>query len=192
MAILQFRCHVEFPEYPESDLNVTLLRFSSGVIGKVVTSFGSGRPQDHSVRIYGSQKCIENNLLFDRDGSCTIFEKPSLPRATGDDGKFGGRKNRAYGIIFDFLFEKLVNWYAPRQHADYAFSSYPLRLYEHSFAVRASILSFVTAIRHGTRPECDVVDAAKTVATCLAGVEACRTGKKIFLRELAAAIPRFS
>ena len=35
--------NIAFPEYPESDMNVLLFRFKSGVIGKVVVAFGAGK-----------------------------------------------------------------------------------------------------------------------------------------------------
>jgi hypothetical protein len=66
---------------------------------------------------------------------------------------------------------------------EYTVASYPLRLYEHTLAVRNSILDFVDAIETGRKPLCGVVDAAKTVATCLAGVEAYRTGKTVSLAD---------
>jgi len=46
--------NIAFPEYPESDFNVVMLRFRSEILGKVVVAFGAARPQDHSIRIYGS------------------------------------------------------------------------------------------------------------------------------------------
>ena len=72
--------HLAFPKYPESDLNVVLLRFKSGVIGKVVVAFGAGRPQDHSVRVYGSEMSLENNLLFSKSGDYRVFCRPHLAK----------------------------------------------------------------------------------------------------------------
>jgi len=166
--------NLAFPEYPESDLNIILLRFRSGVIGKVITAFGAGRPQDHSVRIYGSEKCIENNLLFGKDGGFSILARPfvsqSLPIRHG-----------LKAVVFGKLFEGLMKAYAKigSYSLSYSIQSYPIRLYEHGFAVASSISDFVGAIRTGERPKCTVLDAAKTVATCLAGVEAYRTGKAV-------------
>src|SRR6185295_9259477 len=56
--------NIAFPEYPESDLNLVTLRFQSGVIGKVVVAFGAAGPQDHSLRIFGTRRSIDNNMLF--------------------------------------------------------------------------------------------------------------------------------
>jgi hypothetical protein len=61
----------------------------------------------------------------------------------------------------------------------YSIQSYPIRLYEHSYAVAASIADFVHAVRTGGTPKCTMLDSAKTVATCLAGVEAYRSGRTV-------------
>jgi predicted dehydrogenase len=175
--------NINFPEYPESDLNVVVFRFRSGVIGKVVTAFGAARPQDHSVRVYGSAKSIENNLLFDKNGKFEIFARPFF----SDDGraanptlrnKLGSTRRHYKDAAVASLFEGLMRFWN-RKSRDYPISAYPLKLYEHSFAVRASLSDFVDSIRTGQRPKCTVSEAAKAVAICLAGVEAYRTGKTI-------------
>lgn len=170
--------NLAFPEYPESDLNVILLRFSSGVIGKVVTAFGFGRPQDHSVRVCGSDRCIENNLLFAKDGSFTVFARPEWPPREHPAGfmatlRYWRSAIKTIGAsrVFEHLLE--TRHVMPQ----YSFASFPMRLYEHAQAVRVSLADFIAAIREGRPPHCPVVDAARTVATCLAGVEAYRTGK---------------
>jgi predicted dehydrogenase len=171
--------HLAFPEYPESDTSVVLMRFSSGVLGKVVTAFGFGRPQDHSVRIYGNERSIENNLLFSRDGSFELLARPTFPRPDRP------------GLLA--LLRHVRRWAPPYVAArgmerlmrtrtlppEYSVASYPLRMYEHDLAVRESLRDFVLAARDKRPPSCLPVDAARTVATCLAGVEAYRSGKTV-------------
>jgi len=65
-----------------------------------------------------------------------------------------------------------------------------LRLYEHDFAVNSSVSDFVKAIHTGQRPKCTLLDSAKTVVTCLAGVEAYRTAKVVSVSKYW--IPEFS
>lgn len=181
--------NLAFSDYPESDTNVTLLRFRSGILGKVITAFGFGRPQDHSVRIYGSERCIENNVLFAKDGSFTVFARPNMP----PDGTRPSRRlffspsrfkptfrfwrTTLKTMLLSRLFERLMH--TRHLMPEYRVSNYPLRLYEHDHAVRHSLADFVSAIKDGRPPLCGVLDAAKTVATCLAGVEAYRTGKTV-------------
>jgi predicted dehydrogenase len=179
--------NISFPEYPESDLNVILLRFTSGILGKVITAFGAGRPQDHSIRIYGSDKSIENNILFTKDGSFSVFARPLLKRQIS--GAEYGLKNLIRDIkqnwkvaMWGHFFEKMMKAYKINSR-EYFINNYPMRLYEHAFAVRTSIYDFINAIRTDQRPKCTLLDSAKTVATCLAGVEAYRTGKVVALEK---------
>jgi predicted dehydrogenase len=182
--------NLAFPEYPESDLNVLLLRFRSGIIGKIVIAFGAGRPQDHSVRVYGSERSIENNILFSKNGSHEVFSKPHLPRDEFPKQKAAHlawymrgpnhyrssfRRHRIYwlGKMFELLMRR------KGYDHEYGISSYPIRLYPHGLAVRSSLENFVAAIRGEKALECSLKDAARTVATCLAGVEAYRTEKKV-------------
>lgn len=175
--------NIAFPEYPESDLNVILLRFRSGIIGKVVTAFGAARPQDHSVRVYGSAKSVENNLLFSKDGRFEVFARPFFSddgRATNPSlrNRLGSIRSHYKDAGVGALFEALMRLWNRKPRA-YPISSYPMKLYEHSFAVRASLSDFVRAIQTGQRPHCTVSEAAKAVAICLAGVEAYRTGETV-------------
>jgi len=185
--------HLAFPKYPESDLNVVLLRFKSGVIGKVVVAFGAGRPQDHSVRVYGSEMSIENNLLFSKSGDYQVFCRPHLaqdePSMVMSKRPFFHLRGHHYRARlrryitrsptywFARLLEALMKLKSRDQHYDIA--SYPLRLYPHNLAVRASLENFVAAIRGQQQLVCTLKDSARTVATCLAGVEAYRTGKTV-------------
>jgi len=173
--------HIGFPEYPESDLNVVLLKFRSGVIGKVITAFGAARPQDHSVRVYGTEKSIENNMLVTKEGGNKVFHKPftqlSTLRHQSIRKRLGRLKNYIKPVMLSQLFNSLIG-ISPR-NGDYALQSYPLRVYEHGFAVRESMLDFLNAVENKTQPKCTVMESAKSVATCLAGVEAYRSGKTI-------------
>ena len=185
--------HLAFPKYPESDLNVILLRFRSGVIGKVVVAFGAGRPQDHSVKVYGSEMSIENNLLFSKSGEYRVFCRPHLakhePSIVPNEPPFyhlrGHHyrarwrrwKERSRTYWFAKLLEALMKLKARDPHYDIA--AYPLRLYPHNLAVRASLENFVAAIRGQQQLVCTLKDSARTVATCLAGVEAYRKGKNV-------------
>jgi len=173
-----------FPEYPESDASVILLRFRSGVIGKVVTAFGFGRPQDHSVRVYGSERCIENNLLFTKDGSFTVFARPTWRKPEPHWGLWSRLRcirQSFKTVVLSRLFERMMQM--PNLMTEYSVSSYPLRMYEHTLAVRESLADFLGAIREQREPLCGVADAAKTVATCLAGVEAYRTNQTVSLEK---------
>ena len=176
--------NISFPEYPESDLNVILLRFRSGVIAKVVVAFGAARPQDHSVRVYGTDASIENNLLFFQNGTYEVFSRPHLPQAKHRVGRhilrgrgFTELPRRMRIYCAARLLETMMRLYG--KDPQYGVSSYPIRLYPHDLAVRDSLQNFVNAIRGTESLQCSLKDAARTVAVCVAGVEAYRTGKPV-------------
>jgi predicted dehydrogenase len=167
--------HLAFPRYPESDCNVILLRFGSGTIGKVITAFGARRPQDHSVRILGSKACIDNNLLFREDGEWELLTRPAFDPSTSGLRQWRARLRT---IAASRLLE-LGMRSAGGTGGYYGVANYPLRLYEHGLAVRRSLANAVDAIRGGPPPLCNATESARTVATCLAGVEAYRSGGSV-------------
>ncbi|MGE3274094.1 MAG: Gfo/Idh/MocA family protein [Vicinamibacterales bacterium] len=184
--------HRAFPEYPESDLNVVLCRFASGILGKVVVAFGSGGPQDHSVRAQGTDGAIDNNVLFTRGGQWgrvlhepMLIQPELLPRA-GAPGLVSRARQlrvsipaRAAGLGF-----RALRWLARRPNAEYGARNYPLRTYEHSLACVRALEDFVGAVRDGRPPLCSVEESAQTVLACLAGVDAYRTGRIVAVPRL--------
>lgn len=174
-----------FPEYGEADLSVILLRFRSGIIGKVVTAFAAGRPQDHSIRVFGSARCIENNLVFDKAGFVRYLSRPLLHHRLGARRTFRNRVGELWRDLRDNLKAVLAHrlFAASRRlygRSDaYGVSAYPLRLYEHAYAVKRCLEDFVDCIRTGGQPRATARDAAHTVATCLAAVDAYRSGTAV-------------
>jgi predicted dehydrogenase len=167
--------HLAFPSYPESDCNIMMMRFQSGLIGQVVVAFGAGRPQDHSIRVYGNERCVENNLLFEKNGTYSVLARPFLQIPPDRHWSIRRRLGYLRRGIKAMLLGQALEWMMHRAGCrGYIASQYPLRMYEHEYAVRASIVDFVQAIRTGRKPECTLLEAARTVAVCLAGVEAYR------------------
>jgi predicted dehydrogenase len=174
--------HRAFSDYPECDLTTVTLRFASGILGHVLVAFGSAAPQDHSVRIHGTEGAIENNVLFRRSGQWAEVIHEPLPlqaplrrRAGTTGGESVYRQLRrtlpswALGQAF-----KLLRILARRPNAEYAARFYPLRTYEHAMACTSALADFVSAVRQGRRPLCTVDEAARTVLACIAGVESYR------------------
>ena len=184
--------HLAYPEYPESDLNVATLRFRTGAVGKVVVAFGAPVPQDHSVRVYGTDAGVENNLLFDRSGRRgEILHSPMLlqrkllrdPNRANGHGLVAQLRRNVPAWALGKSFEAL-RLLARRPGAEYGARFYPLRLYEHALACVEAVEDFVGAIRGQRRPLCTVDEAAKTVLACLAGVESFRTGRPVKVQSL--------
>ena len=184
--------HLAYPEYPESDLNVATLRFGSGALGKVVVAFGAAGPQDHSVRIYGTEASIENNVLFGTDARWgKVLHSPMLlqrkllrdPNPANRHGLAAQLRRNIPAYLLGKLFEA-SRPLARRPGAEYGARFYPVRLYEHALACVDAVEDFVKAVRDGRRPRCTAEEAAKTVLACLAGVESYRTGRPVKVPQL--------
>jgi len=184
--------HRAFPEYPESDLNLLTMRFASGAIGKVVVAFGEPGPQDHTVRVAGTQATIRGNLLYRRDGRLgEVLHRPMVfqPALLRGRGKTGGqsRYRQLRTNLPPYLFARSVEalrLLARRPNAEYGAANYPVRLYEHSLACVGAIEDFVGAVRERRPPLCSIDEAGRTVLACLAGVESYRTNRPVTVREL--------
>ena len=155
--------HIAFPEYPESDLNLVTLRFTSGAIGKVVVAFGEPGPQDHTVRVAGTDASVRGNLLYRRDGALgEVLHRPMVfqPALLKGRGKTGGqtRYRQLRTNLPPYLFARSVEalrLLARRPNAEYGAANYPVRLYEHSLACVGAIEDFVArcaiAVRRSAR-----------------------------------------
>jgi predicted dehydrogenase len=179
--------HRAFPEYPESDLNVVTMRFASGAIGKVVVAFGEPGPQDHTVRVAGTEASVRGNLLYRRNGGLgEVLHRPMVfqPALLKGRGKTGGqtRYRQLRTNLPAYLLARSVEalrLLARRPNAEYGAANYPVRLYEHSLACVGAIEDFVAAVRDRRPPLCSVDEAGRTVLACLAGVESYRTNRPV-------------
>lgn len=190
--------HLAFPEYPESDFNLVTLRFKSGVIGKVVVAFGAAGPQDHSLRVYGNRRSIDNNVMFnDAFGWERVLHEPVIVQKSllrhPVRSAHHGLARQLRGNLPAWLLGKLflaTRFLARRPNDEYGARYYPVRLYEHAFACVTAIEDFVGAIRERRPPLCTVDEAAKTVLACLAGVESYRTNRPVRVRTLGGVMER--
>ena len=184
--------HRAFPAYPESDLNVATLRFTSGAIGKVLVAFGEPGPQDHTVRVAGADAVVRGNLLYRRDGRLgevlhrpMIFQRPLLKGAGKTGGQSRWRQFRANAPAYALArASEALRLLARRPDAEYGAAHYPVRLYEHSLACVGAIEDFVGAIRDRRPPLCTIDEASRTVLACLAGVESYRTNRPVAVAPL--------
>ena len=178
--------HLAFPRYPGADTVVTTLRFKSGVLGNVVVALGSAGPQDHSVRVYGTERSIDNNLVFKRPAKLErmlrhplvfhpeVFRSGRLePRRIVDQFRRYAPAAIAHGLF------KAIRKLSPDSNGAYGANHYPLRLYEHGLACVGAIADFIAAVRGEGSPLCTATEAAKTVLACLAGNESQRTGRVV-------------
>lgn len=184
--------HRTFQEYPESDLNVALLRFRSGTIGKIATALGAPAPQDHSIRVYGSKAVVENNFLFSGEGGTPeMLRRPALlhRQLLGDANALNrhgliAQLRRNIPVVALAAAFSLLRKLARRPGAEYGARFYPLRMYEHALACVRAVEDFVAAVRTHRQPLCPVDEAARAVLICLAGAESFRSNRPVCVRPL--------
>jgi predicted dehydrogenase len=177
--------NIAFPRYPQADTVICSLRFGSGALGQVIVAFASAGPQDHSVRVYGTERAINNNLVFTSGGALErtlhhprllhreVFRSDRLePRRLLDQLQLNIPAVAAHGLF------SLLRTIAPRPNYAYGTAQYPLRLYEHGVACVAAIQDFVDAVTSGRRPQCTATEAARTVLACLAGNASLESGRR--------------
>ena len=184
--------NLAFPGYPESDLNVLTYRFESGVLGTVMVAFGAACPQDHSVKIHGNERAIENNVVWRKGGRFDEqLERPRLiqpqllnsPTQSKLSRLFWQLRDNGRSYAHDLVW-RVMRRLTPSAEYQYGVRFYPMRLYEHQQSCTSSLQDFVDAIREGRRPLCTFEEAAKTVLACLAGVESYRTNKPVRVQTL--------
>lgn len=167
--------NILFPEYAESDLNVLLMKFPSGKIAKVITAFGVSRPQDHSIQIYGEKASIFNNLLF-KGNSHKVFQGPITKSIEGR--KYAILKDAIF-LLFHKAFVRLMKLFPINDQ--YIISYYPFRLYEHHYAVKKSVDSFINSVLFDTDPLIPLMETKNAVKVAIAGVQSYRNGNPVKL-----------
>ena len=184
--------HIAFPRYPGADTVLASMRFRSGALGQVVVALGSAGPQDHSIRVYGTERSVENNVVFKRPGKWErMVHRPMLlQRSVFRADRFELRRGldqlrvNLPALCAHWLF-RAVQKLSPEPNTEYGAAHYPLRLYEHGVACVEAIRDFITAVRSGGKPMCTGAEAAKTVLTCLAANESLRVGRTVPVLSLA-------
>jgi len=182
--------HLAFPEYPESDFNLATFKLKSGVVVKVLVSFGSGCPQDHTVRVYGRDACIDDSVLFERNrwgnrwGRTLhwpmLFESRLLTRELR---RFGhGLFDQLRSSVPALAIAGLVGLSSSRllpAWGEYGIRRPPVRVYEHALACLLALDDFIAAAEGKRHPLVDFDESAKTVIACLSAVESYRSGRPV-------------
>lgn len=182
--------NLSWPEAKDADLTAVMCRFAAGSIGKVLVAHAASTPQDHSVRLYGSEGSIENNVFFRKNVPWNIFHRPQIVQwehvdlTTGVKDILRQLRNNLRHAFLGKQYEILSRFMRCRRDGEYSARFYPVRLYEHSTACIRAVRDFVDAVIQGKKPLCTVDESATTVLACLAGVESYRTGQPVRVKTL--------
>jgi len=180
-----------FPEYPESDFNVALFKLRGGASAKVLVSFGSGCPQDHAVRVYGRDACIDESVLFVRNqwgnrwGRTLHWPMMLQSRLLTPELRLYGHglwpqlRSSIPALVVAGL-TSLASWrLLPSFGGEYAIRRPPVRLYEHGLSCVRALDDFIDSIDRRRPPLVDFDESAKAVVACLSAVESYRTGRPV-------------
>lgn len=156
--VFSYATHLAWPEYPDDDTVVTLIKFASGQIANIVSTIASSRQQLNSLSIFGPNGTIVNNMLMDEKGLLDIFHKP----------REVALRRKMFRPVINRLLRK-----------DGTMCSYPFPSYEHETACARVLDDFLDCILQKRSFPIDFREGAYTVQICLASAESYRKGTPI-------------
>jgi UDP-N-acetylglucosamine 3-dehydrogenase len=156
VEVFSYATHIGWPDYPGKDTVMTILKFSRGAIGKVLSTIACQRPQLNSLVIYGTEGSIVNNLLNGKSGLKRFIHIP---------------KNRS---IKKRIFSRMLTRLLIRVKST---QNYPFSIYEHDAACQRLIEEFLTCVQEGEDFPINFSEGAYTTQICLASIESYEKGK---------------
>jgi len=146
--------HIGWPQYPDHDTNVTVLKYSSGTIAKAASSISSRGLQRERLVVYGTRGQIHNNLLIDYRGRSRYLSEPTQGL---------GLKQR----INSKLLKTTTMW------------EYPYSINEHDKACVALLSEFVKSIRERRKFSISFEETQQAIQICLASLNSSKTGEPV-------------
>lgn len=159
VEVFSYASHIGWPEYPDDDTVVTMLKFSRGAIGKVMSTISCRRPQLNSLALYGTEGNIIDNLLIDKQGL----------------------KRFIYNYKNSSWKHKILDQILMRSKS---VLNYPFSMYEHEIACQSLIEEFLSCIVDGQKFSIDFCEGAYTAQLCLAAIESYEKRRPIQVKRL--------
>lgn len=155
--VFSYASNIGWPDYPDVDTVMTLLKFDNGVIGKAMSTFACQRSQLNTLNIYGTKASFHNGLAIDKFGAKSfICPKKSLIKLP------------------------LLKWVLTQSPISLGpIENYPYSVYEHELACRKLVQEFLYCVRGGATFPVDFSEGAYTTQICLAGLESYEKGRPI-------------
>jgi len=149
--VFSYSSHIGWPEYPDEDTVLTILKFKHGAIGKILSTISCRRPQYNSLVIYGSKGNIINNILLDENG----FQKYIyLPKSRSQKRK-----------LIDGILKRVKSLQLP-----------PFSIYEHEQACCLLLNDFLDSVIESKSFAIDFSESAYSTQICLASIESYEKG----------------
>ena len=163
VEVFSYATHVGWPEYPDEDTVLTILKFKNGAVGKVLSTIASSRPQMNSLVVYGARGSITNNLLIGKGGVRKIIYVP------GKDSI----KNRFLNLLGTLC----INMTRSAQN-------YPFSIYEHEAASAALVDQFLKCVLQKKKFPISFSEAAYTTQICLSCIESYEKGRPVQVKRI--------
>lgn len=153
VEVFSYANHLAFQEYPGMDTVMTLLKFSSGQIGRMTTSFGCSYPGTrHTLSVFGTEGTIVDGLLLSTHRPSKMLHLPT---------QYLSRPQR-------WLAQLLMRW-GNAIH-------YPYNHNEHDLACEELINDFIDCVLHHTESPIPPTQSADVIRVCEAINESYRAG----------------
>lgn len=146
--------HIGWPQYPDDDTNVTMLKCKSGTIAKAASTISSRGLQRERIAIYGTKGQIHNNLLIDSKRRTRYLIEPS-------EGLNLRQK------INSKLLKTTKIW------------EYPYTINEHDKGCVSLLSEFVRSIREGSEFSVSFEETKEIIQLCLASLESSVIGQSV-------------
>lgn len=163
VEVFSYATHIGWLNYPDKDTVMTILKFSSGAVGKVLSTIACQRPQLNSLVIYGTEGNIVNNLLINKHGLKRFIYLP---------------KNRS---IKEKIFSRVLDRVLMRVKST---QNYPFSVYEHESACESLIDDFLSGVQEGKKFSVNFSEGAYTVQICLASIQSYEEGRPVQVKRV--------
>jgi len=160
IEVFAYANHRSFTAWPDVDNVLALLRFASGVIGKLSMSVGCKRPQYQRLVVLGNKGTIVNNLLLNENGLSQVVHHPSRPKRTLD------------GLIKECISSIVTR---QRNTINYPFDDF----YEHERACEALIDGFLESVLMDKPVPIPLKESVDAIRVCLAIIASYQTGRPV-------------
>ncbi len=150
-----YASHRAFTDYPDVDTVYSVLKFRSGMLGRMTMTIGCSRPQYNPLTVVGTEATLVNGLMLKSGVATRVLHDPSECVTSLDRILWALLKRVGNPIHF------------------------PFNHYEHEFACRRLVDDFLdAAITDGT-PPIPPFESMDTIRVCEAIIESYRTGTPV-------------
>lgn len=146
--------HLSYTDFPEDDTTYAVVKFRSGMVGRMTMSIGCSAPQANTMTLLGTEGTIADGLLLHTDNP---------PKMVAPWESMSRKKQMVTKLAF----------------AAGALTRLPFNSYQHHLACLNLVNAFLDSIVNNTPVPISPLDSMDVIGICDAVVESARTGKPV-------------